>query len=410
MLSHTLFLVNLTFHFVQPYFSNAALGIDDTTPIASTKQLGVAMDGFPIFGPLANPDDVLDECNFDATNKRYHIRTKDQVDSTLEFCNGSDEAVNWKYILGCYRGDVSASIISDSRNGQVPGDCVAIEDVTALFIREEAPLIPPTEPSSAPSAAPIPSGGICFSGDSTVIVEGKGITKMQQLEIGDMVDVGKGQFEAVYSFGHYNPYTREEFLEITANKSILRITPNHMIWEKSRGFIPASNLGKGDQLVDSAGEEVPVKSIRRAVALGAFAPFTPSGQIVVSGVVASSFIAFESQPTMTVVGIKLSYHWIAHTFEFPHRVICDSFWTCPNETYDEHGISTWVSTPFKVAHWLLKRETTLQNLLLFVCILMLSMFAVVEACLFNPLVVWVTLAAGFFVLNCRRQHSKTKVV
>lgn len=118
------------------HYHSPFLGRDDsTTTLTSTDLLGVAMDGYPIFGPLANPDAVLDECNFDPVNQRYHIRLKDQVDETLPYCNssGDDEAVNWRYIIGCYRGDLVGSALKDSLVESVAGDCVPV-DPTTLFL------------------------------------------------------------------------------------------------------------------------------------------------------------------------------------------------------------------------------------------------------------------------------------
>lgn len=78
------------------------------------------MTGYTIFGTFDDSDAVLDECNFDAGTERYHIRTKDQVDETLEYCSGTDEAVNWNYIVWYYRGDLSRSAIKDSVVGKCP--------------------------------------------------------------------------------------------------------------------------------------------------------------------------------------------------------------------------------------------------------------------------------------------------
>lgn len=115
-------------HYHSPFLGND----DSSTTLTSTDLLGVAMDGFPIFGPLTNPDSVLDDCNFDVTNQRYHIRLKHQVDETLPYCDGTDEAVNWKYIIGCFSGDLSNSFIKDSEVDVVPGDCVAV-NVNTLY-------------------------------------------------------------------------------------------------------------------------------------------------------------------------------------------------------------------------------------------------------------------------------------
>ena len=67
------------------------------------------MDGFPIYGHL-DDDSVLDACNGmvnDDGSYQYHVRTLDQIDGDLEYCNGNSPETNWNYILGCYSGSVS---------------------------------------------------------------------------------------------------------------------------------------------------------------------------------------------------------------------------------------------------------------------------------------------------------------
>ena len=88
------------------------------------------MDGFPIYGPVPEPDLTLDECNFDPLHRRYHIRLKDQVNGTLPYCNGTDEALNWRYILGCYRGDLATLALQDSLTETVPEDCAKVDPRT----------------------------------------------------------------------------------------------------------------------------------------------------------------------------------------------------------------------------------------------------------------------------------------
>lgn len=109
------------------HYHSSEMGVESSDDyLDSSVQLGVAMDDFPIYGALDSPDSVLDECNFDAANGRYHIRTTDQVDETLDYC-GDDEAVNWNYIIGCYKGDLSSSAIIDASATELPNDCVAMD-------------------------------------------------------------------------------------------------------------------------------------------------------------------------------------------------------------------------------------------------------------------------------------------
>lgn len=96
------------------HYHNPRVGNDENNWDASTL-LGYAMDGFPIYGHLGDiaAETVLDPCNFDSANGRYHVRTLDQVNETAPYCDG-DESVNWKYILGCYVGTLHDSAIYDS--------------------------------------------------------------------------------------------------------------------------------------------------------------------------------------------------------------------------------------------------------------------------------------------------------
>jgi hypothetical protein len=109
----------------------------------------------------------------------------------------------------------------------------------------------------------------------------------------------------VYSFGHYNEGASAPFLKVktTIASTPLLVSKDHMVYAVwIRGFVPASILEKerGDTLVDgsTAGEEeATIWSITTPVeAQGVFAPFTPSGKIVINNVVASSFMSLNACP------------------------------------------------------------------------------------------------------------------
>ena len=88
--------------------------------------LGHALDGFPIFGHL-DDDSMLDACNgmYKDGKYQYHVKTLDQVNDSLEYCNEDDPNVNnWNYILGCYSGSVDETNVYDSTTYELPGDCV----------------------------------------------------------------------------------------------------------------------------------------------------------------------------------------------------------------------------------------------------------------------------------------------
>lgn len=258
-------------------------------------------------------------------------------------------------------------------------------------------------------AVPVP----CFAGDTTVEVmlsenDERTTMFMKELQIGDKVHVGKNKYEAVYSFGHYNPVAKASFLKVqTTNATPLLVSEDHMVYVQYRGFIPASDLRQGDRMVDgSTGDEVTVKLIRTVEAQGVFAPFTPSGKIVVNGILASSFVSLESKPNLTIMGVTLFTHqWIAHTFEFPHRLVCHYWKTCPNESYTSDGISTWVAIPLQIFQWVLVQNTLIRSTFLSVSLVAVIFFSLLEPFILLQAPILLILFCVLFMIARRVQLS-----
>jgi hypothetical protein len=225
--------------------------------------------------------------------------------------------------------------------------------------------------------------------------------RLDKLQIGEHILVDTNRFETVYSFGHRDPVRVVEYLEIATEASTtLRISADHMIWS-SGSFVPAWHLKVGDVLTDGpSGKPVAIVSIRNVLSKGAYAPFTPSGTVVVDGVLASSFVSLTADDSLEIAGgIELSTQWMARMFEFPHRLACHYLGSCPNEEYDEFGVSTWNAMPLRVARWVLEHPNLMVRIsLLSVFATLLGMFWLLE----NPCVV-VALVVGAMVLVIRRK-------
>ena len=118
--------------------------------VTSDELLGYAMDGFPIYGPL-DDDSVLDACNGMLVdgNYQYHVRTFEQVDETLEYCNGDSPETNWNYILGCYAGSVDSTEVYDSTTYTLDSDCV-LDSTTPSPTK-----VPTASPTKVPTASPV---------------------------------------------------------------------------------------------------------------------------------------------------------------------------------------------------------------------------------------------------------------
>jgi hypothetical protein len=176
-----------------------------------------------------------------------------------------------------------------------------------------------------------------------------------------------------------------------------------MLFIKGKGYVPASLVTVGDSLVNDRGLVQEVKSVKSIKAKGLYAPFTPSGKLVVDGVVVSSYMAFDDTASVAILpGLRLSYQWLAHAFEFPHRVVCHYLRKCPKERYTKDGISTWVARPFKIAKWILGRHWFLRSILLSLFVALLLLFEVVETFVQYPI-----LMVGLFVSDFVTRKSRS---
>ena len=247
----------------------------------------------------------------------------------------------------------------------------------SLSAAPEAPLTP----------APGPVSFGCFSGSSSVEVMNQGSVALEDLKLGDMVHVGKEVYEPVYSFGHHAPDTRAEYLQVKTDKTILELSSDHMVFTASGSAIAARLLQIGDELLDANGDLLAIQSIEPVWADGVFAPFTPSGKIVVNDILVSSFVAFDSGSYLSVAGFKFSYQWMAHSFETPHRFYCKFISSCDNETYTADGISIWVDTPHKLVLWMFEQPWVVQSLMGGVVVALFVMFSLIDICILIALAV-----------------------
>jgi len=237
---------------------------------------------------------------------------------------------------------------------------------------------------------------LCFSAYNDVEVQGKGIVPMNSVKVGDCVRVFRlsssssssgintnnknncdGDYSRVFSLAHLDHDFETKFLQLhydlhaegkgaklskVAQKP-LEITGRHMMYVVGKGFIRADEVRIGDELQiylhpDSGSDENPKRIINRMTTAlvnkigsvnrkGVYAPITESGDLIVSGVRASSYYAF-------LDGIPSSVqHTLTHFFFAPHRLLCSNydFGLCESETHTDDGYTNW-------AYWAIKIMTT----------------------------------------------------
>jgi ELWxxDGT repeat protein len=227
-------------------------------------------------------------------------------------------------------------------------------------------LDPTVTPGPTPAPTPIPSCS-CFSLLNTVQVKDKGLVAMGDIKVGDQVQVGNGNFARVYTLAHINENQEAEFLQIHVEgmDEPFEITPNHLLFVyegKGRGtkeVLPASMVQVGSQLVAASGRAVRIIGITRVRRKGIFAPFTTTGEMVVGGVVVSTYALFYDTDE---VGFPISFQQMAHAAMAPLRIACSlNFKWCENETHSVEGISTWVPEGF--CRWFSKQLPVVQAII-----------------------------------------------
>jgi hypothetical protein len=183
--------------------------------------------------------------------------------------------------------------------------------------------------------------GTCFSGANQVDVLGKGIVPMNSLKIGDYVYAGKNKYSRVYSFSHLDVNAEVDYLQIYTEglDEPLEISEEHMVFlHPHHQALRASDVKVGDMLYGGQGTLV-VTNVQWIKRRGAYAPVTESGDILVSGILASSYVSLLDgiSPSM------LNQHGLAHSVLSVHRMACTwNFGWCENETYNDDGLSPFV--------------------------------------------------------------------
>jgi len=122
---------------------------------------------------------------------------------------------------------------------------------------------------------------------------------------GELAAAG-GVYSRVVALLHSKACTTEIYLKICyrsgdAAGGCLTISPEHLLRVREGGassqsfaatgwdWMPAENVRPGDQLEYDNGQPVVVQSVSRACCVGAFAPLTVCGQLLVDGVLCSCY-------------------------------------------------------------------------------------------------------------------------
>merc|ERR1719343_1072600 len=187
---------------------------------------------------------------------------------------------------------------------------------------------------------PAPDSSACFSRFNDVEVQGQGMTSMDAVKVGDYVRTGNADFSRVFSLAHLDHDVEADYLQIYTDglQKPLEITGMHMLFS-SGNAVRADEVSVGDML--GTNKVTDIRSIKRN---GVYAPVTESGEIVVSGIRASSYYAFLDR-------VPFNQHVMSHFFFAPLRMMCSfDFKMCENEGHT-NGYTNW-------AYWAIQMKVT----------------------------------------------------
>ena len=164
--------------------------------------------------------------------------------------------------------------------------------------------------------------------------------EVSKVQVGDKVLTTKG-YEAIYAFAHDNKPIRAQFLQIyTDMVKPLEVSDDHLIYLLDQDLpVPAASIRIGDYLLGENGGMV-VSRVERVEREGLYAPLTPSGNIIVDGVVASCYVSLQQHAPVIMelqgsISTGLSHHFVIHTWLTPFRLVCTWIFNSICQSFDD---------------------------------------------------------------------------
>lgn len=138
----------------------------------------------------------------------------------------------------------------------------------------------------------VESGTACFPSSAIVELASGERVRISQLRIGDSVRVSKDAFSDVFLFSHRtDTVSAPSYVELDMEgvNTTLRLTAGHLLGVKEGAVVAAENLKKGDRVESAEFGWVRVSEVREVWDRGLFNPHTLDGNIVVNGIIVSTY-------------------------------------------------------------------------------------------------------------------------
>lgn len=145
------------------------------------------------------------------------------------------------------------------------------------------------EPFPVPTSGDDDDESACFPADARVRLANGSEKRMDEVEIGDVVEVSEEKFSRIFSFTHRDAGARTSFVTIrTECGRILSASAGHLLYANDM-LLAAEKISPTDRLRLANGESTRVSAIGYHVKRGLYNPQTEQGDIVVNGIMASTY-------------------------------------------------------------------------------------------------------------------------
>lgn len=259
-------------------------------------------------------------------------------------------------------------------------------------------MLQDTPPDDDPDGADAGGGGIdlgqifglgCFSEVATANVQHKGPVVMKNLQVGDKVLTSSNTYQPIYSFGHYNPTKKAEFLQVhTQDDAVLELTAEHLVFLKDQEYpVRADSLKANDSLLGQEGVPRTITKINKVQRQGLYTPFTADGTIVVEGIVASSYVSLQEGNDLLEMKsgrqLPFSMHDYIHMGMSPFRMYCLGVSSNFCTSLNEEGIPPYAALSIYTSQLVFHQNVLVQGILLAAFLLVYIPLLTVEA-IFGP--------------------------
>jgi hypothetical protein len=257
-------------------------------------------------------------------------------DAQMKVCELSSEQVQTCLDSCSFRSPICLDLNCDEARGSctMPHCCVAVKQDKQVLITTTCyrGCCSATD-ENGKATTPFPcttSGASCFPGSAIVELHSGAYKRLDQLAIGDRVRVSEDEFSDVFMFTHRQ---QESFLPFTvirlASNHTIRLTEGHYVYVYGE-LRPAGVVKVGDELALGSGGRSEVVSVSESFETGLYNPHTLHGDIVVNGVVSSTYTTAVSPVHGHVwlgifrllygaLGLKLT--WLESGAEFSRKLL-----------------------------------------------------------------------------------------